>query len=344
MVNLNYHEHKVEHLDNYSSEFLNTVINDFNDNIVKLYMEFKSIIKKHNEFNSVVNLGLDWYSEILGSLSLNDYAVTGYHDPTSFETMDVNKLFGQFYLQTYNVESKIGRYLDDNNEPTAYDSNKMYIYKSLTWVEDQDIRRIINNKKYIWYDEFDTDSIQVLLSIPSFSDRAYKANIIEVVPFAGTEIQKIEWKTSSGGSEQIVVNSKLPIQLVGSFDFRNELTVTLGGVLKDAKYYYSLRYIDVLRCDFVDAGTATYEIGEFADISNIEINDDYIDDDLKLKSPVRIEIVSFDESEVYYDSSVDPFPLENVIAINTTPVALKARVTLKKVEGSTPVIKYIDIE
>ena len=345
MTEINFHDYNVEHLDAYTSDFLNQITTDFNNNMVKLYMELQSIIKEYNNFNTAVNIGLDWMTTMIGSLSFDaDYAVTGYSVPSTSTDMTLSRLFGQFYNGEVNKESKIGRYLGDKGKYLAYASNQVFKYVSGSWIEDVDLRTIIDNQSNIWQDERDEDELYISLALTSSSSTEYKANIIEVVPFAGTLIKKIEWKTPAGTFEQVLPNSKLPVQIVGDLDFANEVRVLLGGELRNGKYYYALRYMDVYRSDFRDSGSATFAIGDFSEIADIDFNDDYIQDDLKLETPFRIEILSDDESITYYDSNVDAYPIQTTISIDSTPVPVKLRMTLTTTNGVTPVIKYIDVQ
>ncbi len=344
MVELNFRNYKRNNTDPYSSDFLNQVTDDFSNNMVKLYMEYKRLVKEYNNFNSAANIGLDWLYQMVGVLSTQSYVVTGYADPVSSTSLILAKLYGQFYLDTTQAtpESKIGRYTDAGKE-LAYTTNKVYKYEIGIWVEDTDLRIVIDNHDNIWQELRDDNELYIAVAIPTTSTEQ-KANIIEVVPFAGTLIKKIEWKTPSGTFEQVLPNSKLPVQLVGRFDFTNEIRVLLGGVVSGSKYYYALRYIDAYTCDFVDEGQSTYSIGDFDEITSIELNDDYIREDLKIDKPVRIEIISNDESLTYYDSNVDPFPIQSTIPISGSPIPVKCRVTLYKKEGITPLIKYVDIQ
>lgn len=343
MVELNIRNYEVNNLDPYTSDFLNQITSDFTNNMVKLYSEYKALVKEYNNFNSAVNIGLDWLSELVGTLSTQSYAVTGYADPVSSSNMALSKLYGQFYIEELNKESKIGRYVGETGSLVAFVSNKTYKYLSGIWSEDTELRKIINNHTNIWQEERDEDELYISVTISATSlDR--KANIIEVVPFAGTLVKKVEWKSTTGSFEEVSPNSKLPIQIVGDLDFYNEIRVTLGGVWRNGKYHYSMRYVDVYRSDFLDDGTATYSIGSFDEITEINLNDDYIREDLKVSKPVRIEILSNDESISYYDSNVDPFPIQSTISIEASPVPLRLRVTLSKTEGITPVIKYIDVQ
>jgi len=210
-------------------------------------------------------------------------------------------------------------------------------------VEDSDMRKLIDTHDSIWQEERDEDELYIALSVPNItSDK--KINIIDVVPFAGTMIEKVEWKTASGSFEEEEFNSKLPVQVVGDLSFSGEVRIRMKGIPRNGKYYYSLRYIDIYRCTFRDEGIATYSIGEFDTISEINVND-YASDEIKLKKPLRIQITSDEDVDpiIYYDSNEDPFPLQTPIDIDETPVPLRMKITLTKVDGVTPVVNYIDV-
>lgn len=354
MINpLNFHDYEKENMEPYTSDFLNQITSDFTNNMVKLYSEFKSLINEHNNFNTAVNIGLDWLTALAGSLSLSDYyAITGYGDPTSSTDITLQKLFGQYFIENFNKESKIGRYVDDQGKNRAYVANKIYKYISGVWTEDSQMKQIIDNQEGIWQEERADSELYISVVISS-SSIEQKAHIIEVVPFAGTEIKKIEWKTPSGSFEQVLPNSKFPVQIVGDIDFTNELRVLMAGAPKGPNYYYSLRYVDVYTSNFKDEGTATYRIGDTGDpnsymvdkpmniISDIEPNSDYIAEDLKVKSPLRIQVIK--DSIVVYDTKDDPFPLEASIDL-TGFTTVDIKTFLYKTDGVTPVIKYIDIK
>jgi hypothetical protein len=345
MDNIDLHDYEIEDNDPYTSDFLNQVVSDFSNNIVSLYVDYKALVKRYTDFVTNMNTGLDWLTSQVSVMSSGTYTVSGYSDPVDLDNIHVDKLFGEIYLQDFNVESKIGRYTNNYGIVTAYNSNSVYYYNTdtSTWVEDSDMLKFINNKDDIWSKTHSSDELYIDIITSTVSD--YKANIIELFPFAGTLIKTIEYKTSSGTYEEIEVNSKLPVKILGDFSYSSEFRVKLGGVSSgDGQYYYSLRYVDIYRADFMDSGTVTYDIGSYDTINSITLNDDYAEDDIKLLKPIRIEILSDDESYTYYDSNVDPFPIQSAISIEVEPVNLRLRLTLYKKEGVTPVVKFIDIE
>ena len=344
MDDINIHDYNIESADKYSSDFLNQVVGDFTDAISGLYKDYKDLTSRYSQYLQNMNEGLDWMTEQVGILASGTYEVSGYSDPVSSSNLDLEKLFGMFHLETINVESKISRYVDNQSVTRAYSSNKIYKFESSNWVEDTTMREVIDNTTYIWSEELAEDELYIAITSSSSASVDKQANIIEVVPFAGTLIKTVEWKTTSGTFESIEVNSKLPVRIVGDFDYSDEVRVLLGGVSKDGNYLYSLRYVNIYRCDFMDSGTAVFSIGSWADVAAITLNDDYIDDALKLKKPIRIELLSDDLSYTYYDSNVDPFPLQSVVNIGLSAETLKLRITLIKTEEVTPVIKWVNVE
>jgi len=337
----NFRDYEVSDNDSYSSDFLNQVISDFNNNITQLYMEYQLLVEKYDAYITNVGAGLDWLTEQAAITASGTYAITGYGSPVSTDGIDTDTLFGEFYLEAFNIESKVGRYLDESSVSRAYESNKVYCYIDDQWVLDNTAQIIIDNKNDIWVKEHTEDELEISVTL---SDTENIANMFEIFPFGGTLIKSISWKTSSGEYTTQTVNSKFPIKLVGVFNFANELKILMGGVDKTTHYYYGIRYVDIYRCDFANEGIITYDIGNFTEISEITLNDDYISEDLKLERPVRIEVLSDDESVIYYDSNTDPFPIQTSVAISETAVPLKMQITLYKTENVTPVIKTVTVE
>lgn len=342
---MEFHDYEVKNTDQFTSDFLNQVSTDFTDNMVKLYTEYKDLIAKYDNYRNSLNAGIDWLTTQVSSLSIGTYAITGFSTPVSVSNLTQTKLFGEFYLEEQDSQSKIGRYINEFGKEVAYNSTKVYKFDTGTssWGEDATIKKIIDSHGDIWMTT-DVNSEMYIAVATSDISVDKKANIIDVYPFAGTLIKTIEWKTPSGGFELVTVNSRLPVRLVGSFDFSNELRIKMEGVLTGGVYRYSLRYVDVYRSDFKDEGRATFTIGSWDTITSIDLNSDYIEDDLKPKRPVRIEVLSNDESIIYYDSNSDPFPLQSSINIDVIPQPIRMRLTLYKTEGKTPIIKYVEVQ
>ena len=189
-----------------------------------------------------------------------------------------------------------------------------------------------------------TSTIEIIIATNPMLDTI--VNRFDVFPVGGTQVNTISWKKAAGSYDTVSPYSKFPVQLIGTYQYDNELRLVLKGVKTTDGYYYALRYIHVFECDFLTSGNATYNIGEWSNISDIQVNDDYITENLKLQKPIRIEITSDDTSIVYYDSdtSEESFPLRQDFSIPGGPLPLKMKVTLRLTEGVTPVIKYINIE
>jgi len=343
MSNLNFHSYQIDDNDQYTSDFLNQIISDFSDNMTSLYIDYKDLVKRYADFLANINTGLDWLTTQAGVLAVGQYTVTGYSSPSSTANAHADRLFGRLYLQDFNLTSVIGRYMNDRGVLTAYASNKTYYAdNSPDFVEDQLIMTAFNNKQGIWAKTTSHAELLIAIATPQMDNQ--EVNIFEAFPFAGTTVKSIEWKTSSGSWESTTVNSKYPVKLLGNFSYGGEFRIRLGGVAQaGGTYYYALRYADAYRCDLMDTGSATYSIGTFSTVSSITINDDYAPAAIKLKNPVRFEILSDDESYVYYDSNINPWPIQEAVAIEVAPIALKLRVTLYKKEEVTPVISHINV-
>lgn len=340
MDEINLHEYTIEDGDKYSSDFLNQVISDFTGAITGLYVDYKALVNRYNDYISVVNAGLDWQVEQVGILASGDYTVSAYSTPESNNDVDIERLFGMLYLQTSQTDSKISRYEDSQGVNRAFVSNKVYRFVDSTWTEEEDLRTIIDNEDYIWSNTYADDEIYLAVYTSATTSTDQKANIIEVVPFAGTTIKRIEYKNSSGTFESVTFNSALPARIIGDLSYADEFRVVLGGVPRDGQYYYSLRYANVFKCNFADIGSATYNVGVWSAINTITMNSDYIEDELKLDNPVQIEVISEDGSNTFYDSYDSE---NNSLPVTMTEQALKLRVTLNKTQEVTPVIKYIDL-
>lgn len=337
------HDYTFNEADKYSSGTINQIVNDFVTNISGLYVDYKNLVSRYNSFLTNMNAGLDWLTTQNGILTLDEYAISGYDTSSTFSNIHLDSKFGSFYLQETDIESKISRYLNSKGKEVSYDSNKVYNYTGGNWVLTSSMNEIINNTYDIWSTTDTSNEMYISIVTSPTSGGDKKANMIEIFPFAGTLIKTVEYKTNSGTYESITVNSTLPVKLIGDFDYADEVRILMSGVLTGSSYYYSLRYVNVYRCGFMDSGTVEYPIGSFTSFDTVNINTDYIADSLKSAKPVRIEIYSLDESVKYYDSNIDAFPLSSVINVAASAVALKAKITLTKVVGVTPMIKYIDI-
>lgn len=348
MKNISFHDYEVESGDKYSSEMLNRIVSDFVINLTGLFMDYKSLVKDYNEYVINMNTGLDWLTEQAAIMASGIYTISGYSDPTDYEYTTMSKLYGQFYLEELSKEPKITTYMDDKGKYKAYPTNVVYKYNNdiLNWVEDESMRKIIDNNVDIWSTIIDEDELYISIACSPKASLTKKASIFEVFPFAGTLIEKIEWKTSSGSFESRTINSKFPVQLVGDFDFNNELRVLMKGIPKDGRYYYSLRYVNIYECDFRDTGYVTFNIGKWSEITAINLNDDYIDNILKLKTPhpIRIQLYYWDSLDTpIWDSESDEYPITSSILIDQPEEDLVLKITLIKTEGVTPVVKYVNV-
>lgn len=341
------HDYEVAANSEFSSDFLNQVYTDFTNNIVNLFIDYKNLVNDYQKFTLNVQYGLDWLTEVAATLSANEHTVSGYSVPLSSSNMELDKLFGMFYLKPIeNSMSIIGRYLSTTGKLTAYESVKTYVSTTGNhdgWVEDRDLRVVVDNHMGIWRNTYTASSITVSINLSNIN--VLSTNIFEIVPFAGTTISEIRWKNVSGVYERGVVNSAFPYKTVGDFSFSGELQVVLTGVaLGDGTYAYSLRYIDIYQATFASEGSVTYNIGDWLTITSISLDSDYPLDDITYPETYRIQLLSEDDSEVYYDSGSDPFPLQSSITIpGGVAVPLHMRVSMTKDAEKTPVIRYVDI-
>jgi len=340
-------DYTVQNLSQFSSTFLNQVFDDFSNSIIMIVLLLKKIIKKHNDQILIMNKGMDWITAQHVNMIMDSHTITANTSPVTQTDIATDTLYSTITLATTNVrESKIHRYVDDYGFQKANPSNIItYSQDRISWLDNEDLSILINGNDDVWSLTTDVSSIYIKLVIPD--DDNYKASGFLLYPFAGTRIDELDWSDHTiGSTHTIYINSVYPYNYIREMDFGNVLIVKLTGVSNgDGTYTYMMKKIDIYKSTYLTTGTITYNIGPCSNgIADITINDDYILTQLKSSSDdtFLIKISDSDTSEEYYNSAIDTYPVTTPIPGNGTNDKILT-LTLNKISGYTPVIKYIDV-
>lgn len=363
---LEFKDYQVDDKHPMSSEFLNKIFKNFSNNMLYLYNNFKMLVSNINNYKSNISHGIDWYVRQTASQAVWNsykYSISSYSTPIQISNIVQDSLNGVIYLKSSNEISKITRYTDLYNNQLAFESTQIRYflgYKSGTdilfesdLVEDNNIRKVINNKNDIFTTytskngTHDYEYIKVIISLSDIDTK--KIDILECFPYGGTELVYVNFIVNS--VDNIVeINSKFPYKVIDNIENCKTIELVFKGVLNSTtnKYYFGIRYVDMYNCSYNNSGSFVYELPAMQTLNYITINDDYIKEELQNNNVFRFQLYyknDYDNgilSNILYDSNVNTYPIQSSISLDEDK-ALTLVTTLNKIENVSPNIKWIKV-
>ncbi len=323
---MNFEDFKFEETEKFTAEKINKILKNYFDNLIELYQKYVNLNKEYTDYKSITDQMISWLANQINGAS--DYINVNVTSALSNNTANKDTEWGQISLPELNPVSIIPK---KDGEAIAS------CIVTVNDAEDPSYRQIINNG--IWKDTISGSTATIKIKTSG-----EKLSYITIYPMLGTRIKSIYYNDDQNTS--IDIDSVWPVKVhIKNDNFSNAIAVVLEGVSNGTSYDYCLKELDAYACDYADTAKFEYSLGNLTQISELKINDYIYPIDLASLKPLRIRIMSADESIVPYDTDGNPpseFPLTSTLSLNSD-ITWKLVVDMKNV-GTTPFIRNISIK
>ena len=373
MRSLNISDFSISDIGKITSKFISDTFKNFVDNFLYLFDAHKTLREKYETYKVVADQTFAFMATKTGA-NQSDLIITGYEEPISS-----TGIFNPRYLGLVTVEETVDSQVnllplvDESGTVSAISDvsgigegeralsgTLIYRYNigSGQFVEDLNLRNIVDNTGKVWYEELDEAELWLKLRLPAGTN---EISYVDIFPYGGTGIKEITFSGLISNNETIniltrtEITKEYPLRIyMNKLDFNNEIDIKLAGYdLGTGKYFYSLGHIQAYIVDFESEGEIIYDIGNLAYLDQIEIIEPIIQPTSLqdgVRYPIQIQIYDSVTNDIYYDTEAainegtglpeypNSYPLESRLILDDTE-NFYIKFKLLRTNGFSPVLR-----
>jgi hypothetical protein len=362
-----------EFRDEISSESLNRNFSDIYNDISEAYTRNQYINNKLSEHVTNLSYANQMLNVRIGELNAAIAALVGDTDIMHWSAYDISQLvtstcrqdllagimtleWARSWTKLQLVVNEYGEYESGNATRVAFDDgSEVYLDKpdSIYYAFD-------NNPETSWVKVYPTggapSSVLVRLEVPPSMNPAINSVYVSPFPDGGPSITDLEYLTNAGAWVPLItspLDKKTRLHFSPS-DYNNQIRfimtpVSLLDSNGDAVKVFGMQDLDVSFIEYNNSGSFVIKLDASGNITSIKTVDvDYsitpsIDE--TIDNPLVVEV--FEDAGLTtrcYSNLTHAHPYDGSISLSTSTSSLWVRVTMNRINNTTPVVNNITIK